>query len=456
MAIHYKLVKIMKDGEIVELSIDGLGKHGEGVATLNGLLIFVDGALPKERVRVRLNLIKPVYAKAQLLSIEHANENRINPPCTRYKDCGGCQVMHLSYAGQLQTKSQMVKDALKEIGGFPTAHVLPCLASPKPFHYRNKIQLPVAKKGAEVVAGFYRRGSHEIVPYEECLVHHDSMEKSVLVIRELCQSSSVEPYCEATQTGTLRHFLLRANEKGEQLIGLVTNGRQKSAVRLLAQQIQSSLKNVIGIVENINRKKQNTILGDENNLLIGRSFLQEKIENLTFNISLPSFFQVNLPAAKILYTTALNFADIDQNTTVLDAYCGIGTMSLLASRLARKVIGAECVEQAVLDARENAQVNGIANAEFIIAKIEENVALFKDIDVALVNPPRQGLDAKVVAAINEYGPRRVVYISCNPATLARDARMLEHYTLLKVQPVDMFPQTMHVESVALFERHEHL
>ncbi len=438
----------MKKEEIVELSIKKLGKHGEGVAYLNKLPIFIDGALPNEKVKAKIILKKPSYQQAQLLSISHEHKERIQPLCSSFKECGGCQIMHLSYQSQLEAKWQLVKDAFKTIN-FDT--ILPCLASPMPFYYRNKLQLPVTKINNKIFMGFYEKFSHKIIPYKQCLIHHSAVEESVLAIYNFLQTSSVEPYCENTKTGTLRHILLRTNQKGEQLVGLITTGRQKSALKLLAEQIQS-LKNIIGVVENSNKNTTNTILGNKNILLTGKSFLHEKISNLNFKISLPSFFQVNLSAAEILYKTALDFAELDKNSIVLDAYCGIGTLSLMAARLAKQVIGAECIEQAVLDAEENARLNKITNAQFVKAKIEEKVELFKNINIAFINPPRQGVNIQVINALNEYGPQRLVYISCNPHTLARDAHMLKGYKLIKIQPVDMFPQTMHIESVALLKR----
>lgn len=442
----------MKPGEIVELIISSLGKHGEGVAMLKGLPIFVDGALPKEKVRARIQTIKSTYGNAELISIISDHKQRVLPPCSRFDHCGGCQVMHLSYEGQLEAKFNVVKEAFKNVDGASTIQFFPCIASVHPFNYRNKIQLPVLRIGDSLVAGFYRRGSHEIIPYEQCLVHHEVMEKSAAAIRSLIQDSPVETYCEITQKGTLRHFIMRANQKGELLLGFVTNGQQRAEIKQLADHIQSVVSNVVGVVENINTKKQNAILGDTTIPLSGSYFLTEEIDNLSFKISLPSFFQINLLTAKILYSIALDFAQIHKDSVVLDAYCGIGTMTLLASRLCKNIIGAECVPEAVLDAQENARINGITNAQFVNAKIEEHIELFRGIDTALINPPRQGLNAHVVSALNNFGPQRFVYISCNPYTLARDTQMLKEYHLRKVQPVDMFPQTMHVESVALFER----
>ncbi len=443
---------MLERGVTVDLTISALGVNGEGVAKLDGFTVFVDGALPNEEVSAKVNLIKPSYAKGELIHIKKADDQRVMPACRRYEECGGCHIMHLAYLAQLARKTQLVKDALKHIGGQKDAVVLPCIASPEPFHYRNKIQLPVGRVSDGIVTGFYRRGSHDIVPYDRCLTHHPSMEETVMVVRQLLQTAKLEPYSEQSTRGTLRHLLIRANGCGKQLVGLVTTGRQQKNIMAFAHAIMSAAPNVVGVVESINTRAQNVILGDQARPLVGTPYLLEQLNGLTFKVSLESFFQVNLKAALLLYATALDFAAITANDIVLDAYCGTGTMSLLAARRAKRVVGAECVSQAVRDAEENAQANGIANAKFVVGNVEEKIELFKGIDIALVNPPRKGLDERVVHAINTYGPKRVVYVSCNPATLSRDIKMLSNYRLAKVQPIDMFPQTMHVESVALLER----
>jgi 23S rRNA (uracil1939-C5)-methyltransferase len=443
---------VIEKGSIHNLTISSLGINGEGVAKIDGFTVFVEGALPQEEVTAAITSTRPSYAKASLISINKADGARVLPPCSRYAECGGCQIMHLAYDAQLMRKAQLVKDALKHIGGLADADVLPCIPSPEAFHYRNKIQLPVGRARGKIVTGFYRRGSHDIVPYERCLIHHPSMEETVVILRSLVERSKIEPYCEATTKGTLRHMLIRANADGEQLIGLVTTGRESAAIAELARAIMAAAPYVVGVVLSINKKVQNVILGEKAQSLAGTPYLTERIGGLRFRISMESFFQVNLKAAQILYDTAINSAQIDNTTTVLDAYCGTGTMSLLAARQAKTVIGAECVSQAVRDAERNARENNITNVKFVVGKVEERTELFRGIDVALVNPPRKGLDARVVMAIDDFGPRRLVYVSCNPATLARDVKMLTNYRLINVQPVDMFPQTMHVESVAVLER----
>ncbi len=443
---------MLNHGEILDLYINALGINGEGVAKHHGFTVFVDGALPNETVAAKIGVVKSSYAKGDLIEVKKADEHRVEPPCSRYHECGGCHIMHLAYEAQRARKTQSVKDALKHIGGIVDANVLPCIASPEPFFYRNKIQLPVGNKDGEIVTGFYRRGSHDIVPYERCLVHHSSMEDTVNIVKALLPTSRVESYNEGARRGTLRHIIIRANSQGQQLIGLVTTGQQKNQIRRLAEAIKQSMPVVVGVIESINQKVQNVILGDRDRLLVGDPFIQEDLAGLTFQISLASFFQVNIKAATILYETALDFAKIDSTSRVLDAYCGTGTMSLLAAKRAQLVIGIECVQQAVHDAKKNAHRNNMANAHFYVGHVEDNVELFNNIDIALVNPPRKGLEPRVTTAIDSHGPQRVVYVSCNPATLARDVRMLTNYNLIKVQPVDMFPQTMHVESVALLER----
>ena len=436
----------------VELSINKLGINGEGVARLDSYTLFVDGALPGEKVTATIEQRKKSYGRARILSIEEPSKNRISPLCSRFNDCGGCQIMHLEYQEQCRQKTALVQDTLRHLGGFDDVDVSPCLASPHPFHYRNKIQLPVTKRAGSIEMGFYRRGSHEIVSYDRCFVHHRSMEESVEKIRQLLEHSGIEPYCEKSLSGSLRHVIIRSNNRGEQLIGLVTTGRQGSKLLKFAQKLMASLNSCIGVVKSVNDKAQNTIIGDKNYLLAGSAFLMEEICGIEFKISLPSFFQVNPGAAQLLYEQALDFAEVDGAKTVLDAYCGIGTLSLISARHAKRVIGIECVEQAIVDAEENARHNNVDNAQFFCGRVEDFVHLFLDVDVAFINPPRKGVDPSVVDALNAFGPKRLVYISCNPATLARDAKMLIKYRLVKAQPVDMFPQTMHVESVVRFDR----
>lgn len=451
MAKSSKIVAL-KRGEIVDIVVHGLGVSGEGVGRINGFTVFVDGALPQEKITAKIEDVKPKYAKARLTQIVDVNSQRISPMCSRYEECGGCHIMHLSYEAQLTHKTQIVIDAMERIGGIKNANILPCIPSPAQVHYRNKIQLPVAMMNEQVVSGFYRRGSHDIVPYDKCHVHHEAMDETVHGIHQLLQASAIQPYDEKTTKGTLRHLIIRANNVGEQLIGIVTTGRQKTETKVLADQIKKFLPRVVGVVLSINSKADNAILGNRSHTLCGQPFLVEELMGLQFKISLESFFQINRAAVEILYNTALNYANINADSIVLDAYCGIGTMSLLAARRARRVIGAEVVAQAVSDAKENAQRNQLTNVEFLVAKVEERTDLFREIDVALINPPRKGLDNNVVRALNAHGPERIVYVSCNPATLARDIRGLDSYQLIKVQPVDMFPQTMHVESVALLTR----
>ncbi len=443
---------MINSGSTCSLTIDGIGINGEGVGKYNGFTLFVEGALPTEEIVARIGMVKKSYAKASLVSVKKPSVERVDAPCQRFAECGGCQIMHLSYDAQLKSKTRMVKDALKHIGRKDSAEVLDCISSPKDFQYRNKIQLPVGKVDDETRIGFYKRGSHEIIPYEKCLIHHPSMEDTVSQIKSLIKQSTIAPYCEKTRHGTLRHIIIRANDEGQQLLGLVTTGRKHAEVKAFAALLMQKLEGVVGVVESVNNKAQNTILGEHSRLLLGNDFLIEQIQGLKFKISLESFFQVNLAAASLLYDQALSLAKIDANTRVLDAYCGTGTLSLLSAKRAKSVIGIECVEQAVKDARENAKLNQITNARFAVGRVEDKIELFRDIDVALVNPPRKGLDERVVQALNDHGPGRVVYISCNPATLARDVLGLKDYSLVKVQPVDMFPQTMHVESVALLER----
>ena len=440
----------MKQNDEIFLHTTDLGKSGEGIAYYKNKKIFVKQALKDEKIVAKITNIKQEYAEAQIVKIEKSHPFRIKPACTKFKDCGACNLMHLDYEYQLNYKKQIISDALAKLSYFNESMVFNCIASPKPLFYRNKVQLPLGLDN-KVICGFYKEKSHEIIPYTQRLVHDEAMKDTALIITNCINNTNIKPYCEKTHHGLLRHFIIRINKQKEMLIGLVAT-RQEQILYNLANNIINALKNIKGVVLSVNNLAHNKILGDNYQLLLGQDFLIEEILGLQFRLSLPSFFQINRLGAEILYSTALNFANLKATDKAIDAYCGVGTLSLLAATKCQKVIGIECIKQAVIDADKNAELNQIKNANFICGLVQEQTHLFKDIDVAFVNPPRKGMDKEVVKAINDFGPTKVVYISCNPQTLARDILEMSNYKLIKVQPIDMFPQTVHVESVAFLEK----
>lgn len=346
--------------------------------------------------------------------------------------------MHLSYPGQLQMKRQRVIDALTRIGKLKNCEVLPCRPSPFPLHYRNKIQLPV-KEGVKI--GLYARASHDLVEVDSCHIHCPLGEK---VYRELRRI--IPPY----KLVELRHILVKtAINREEVLVILVTAGKITPALRQMAQEIMAACPQVKGVVHNCQPNEGNTVLGTETQAIEGEGHIMEKLCGLTFKVSPASFFQVNPAQAEHLYLFALECAQLTGSETILDAYCGVGTLALIFAKKGKKVIGIECVPEAIRDAKENAALNGIDNVSFICAPAEKMIGTLSKVDVAILNPPRKGCDPAFLSGLQRLKPGRVVYISCDPGTLARDLAKLHEmgYVIEKIQPFDMFPQTAHVECV---------
>lgn len=417
--------------EKISVSIERLGIYGEGVGSWNGFTIFVDGALPGEKVEARVVDVRKNFARAKVLQTFEQSPDRVKPPCPVFGRCGGCQIMHLEYGKQLEVKRARVQDALQRIGKID-AKVADCLPSPVQFDYRNKIQMP-CKEGR---LGLYAFNTHELVEIEKCYIHCPLGEKVFQAIRGLGLEK-------------MRYVIIKSAVRTNQaLVILVTHSGVD--VQKLGAQIQEMLPEIRGVVQNINDTEGNTILGKENRLLAGEGFIHDTICGLTFKVSPVSFFQVNYAQVEKMYEKAVELCALTGNETVLDAYCGVGTLSLLLAQKAKHVIGVESIPAAIDDARENSQINGITNVEFKCAAVDQ--VKLESIDVALVNPPRKGCDPEFLNHLMSVMPKRIVYISCDPATLARDLALFSpNYHINTVQPFDMFPQTVHVETVVLLE-----
>ena len=429
-----------------QIKIHGLGSSGEGVGKFDGLAIFVEGALPDEEILVEIETLKKNYAVGRLVEIVKASSERAEPFCPLYKDCGGCQLQHLSYAAQLSRKRQQVVDAIERIGKLGGVEIFETLGMDNPLRYRNKMQFPVGKN---LQIGCFARGSHKIIDTSSCLIQNELNDKILAAVRNVAKKFNLQPYDEDTHRGFLRHVMGRVGCNGEFMIVLVTATKnfpnEKNFVRALLKEIP----NVTSIQQNVQTFRNNVILGRETKILYGKPTIHDKIGKLTFNISARSFFQVNTTQAEVLYKTALDFAELHGHETIIDAYCGTGTISLFMARKARKVIGVEVVSSAVADAKKNARENNIRNAEFIVGNAVKVIPkLFEPVDVVVVDPPRAGCDKKVLETFAAMKPEKIIYVSCNPATLARDLKILDDlgYRAKKIQPVDMF--TSHVESVA--------
>ena len=444
-----------KVNDIVKLQISGLGSSGEGVGKAQGFTVFVKGALPGETVKVKLFQVKKSYASGNILSVEQASAQRVEPPCPYYKTCGGCQLQHLSYEGQLAVKRQQVQDALERIGHIEGCEVLPVIGMTNPWHYRNKMQFPVAKTRGEIQIGCYAALTHNVIDINDCIIQKQANNKIMQVVRRWMQQFNIAAYDENTGKGVVRHVMGRVGIKtGDVMAVIITACYDIPHAGELVTMLKSEVGGLKSIVQNINKKRTNIIMGSKNRVLYGKSTIKDKLGNLKFNISPLSFFQVNSEQTEKLYATALDFASLRGGETVIDCYCGTGTISLYLAQKAGKVYGIEIVEPAIKDANANAAANNISNAQFICgdAAIEMPALLSKGVkpDVVLLDPPRAGCDKKVLAAIAEVKPHKIVYVSCNPASLARDMAFLtEHgYKATKAQPVDMFPMTHHVETVA--------
>mgnify|MGYP000297486471 CR=1 FL=1 len=438
-----------------EMNIDSLGSSGEGVGRIQGFAVFVEGALPGERVLVKIVKVAKSYAYGKLLHIIQKSPDRVEPRCPYFRACGGCQLQHLSYEGQLKYKSQLVRDALERIGGLNNVEVLPAIGMEEPWRYRNKAQYPVGMIKNKLALGFYAARSHNLIDINDCPIQHEINEKVTSLVRKFIQTYNIPVYQESTHKGIIRHVVTKVGFKSNQLmVIIVTNGelpRKKELVSIL----RDGLPAITSIVQNYQTEKTNVILGSRNVTLWGSDCIMDAIGDLKFKISPLSFFQVNPVQTEKLYTKALEYAALTGKETVIDAYCGIGTISLFLARKAAKVYGVEIVPQAIEDARENARINGIENAEFITGESEVVIPRLSKLgikaDVVVVDPPRKGCDAELLDTIAEMSPERMVYVSCNPATLARDLKYMveKGYQVKKVQPVDMFPQGHHVETVVL-------
>lgn len=436
------------------VTIEGYGEGGMGVARIDGRVVFVHGALRGEKCRVLILKTLKSVAFAKVLEVLEPSSERITPDCPYFPRCGGCTYRHIRYEEELRLKKQRVQDNLSRIGGSDVT-VEEILGAQDTLRYRNKAQYPVSKDGA---VGFYRARTHEVIECEHCLLVKPEADAAAEALREYMQSCRVAGYDEKTGRGLVRHLYIRSNAAGESLVCVLVNGDKLPKEDRLVTLLRDACPKCTGIVLGTNTKKGNVILGDRYRTLWGSDRLEDTLCGKTFRLSVPSFYQVNRVQAERLYAKAIEFAGLTGQETVLDLYCGAGTITLALSDHAKKVLGAEIVPEAIDDARENAARNGVKNAEFFcgdasdVAKklARENLRP----DVITVDPPRKGLAADVVESIAEMQPQRVVYVSCDSATMARDVKRLADlgYTAQRACAVDMFPRADHVETVCLLSK----
>ena len=439
------------------VDIVDIGQGGVGIGKFEGFTVFVDGGLVKDKIKVKITKSKKNYAVGDIVEIIEPSPYRVERKCSKeLKDCGGCQIQELDYQEQLNIKTNEVKQVISRIGKLEDVVVHPALGMEEPFRYRNKAQFPIQKVDGSPVIGFYKKKSHDIIPTDQCIIQHDVNDKIIKIIKTYIRAYKVSVYDEKTHTGVLRHLVTKVGfTSKEVMVVLVANGRKLPYLNELASVLKENIPGFKTLVVNVNREKTNVTLGNENRVMYGDGKINDNIGDLVFEISPLSFFQVNPVQTEVLYNKALEYAALGENDTVFDIYCGIGTISLFLAQRAKKVYGIEIVEEAIKDAKRNAEINNLDNVEFYVGKAEDVVPKMykqgKRANVVVVDPPRKGCDEKVLDTIVSMQPDRVVYVSCNPSTLARDLAYLNEkgYKSLEVQPVDMFPHSVHIENVAL-------
>ncbi len=447
---------MLKEGNTYSAVIDGYASGGEGVARIDGMAVFVKGALRGERAEVFIEHVGHSAAWGRVARLIEPSPARIEPDCPYYGSCGGCQFRHMTYAEELEAKRRRVEDALRRIGGAELP-VPVIYGAENTLRYRNKVQFPVA----DGAIGYYQGRTHRVVDIEDCLLQPELDTVCRAAMKEWMEQYHVPAYSEKTGKGLVRHLFLRTNSAGEALCCVVANGDQLPHEEELVGCLRAAAPTLGGVVLSVNTRKTNVILGTEYRTLWGRDWLEEELCGHRFRLSVPSFFQVDRAQAEVLYGRALEFAGLTGSETVVELYCGIGTISLTLAERAKQVIGVEAVPQAVADARENARRNGLeGKAQFECGDAGELAAKLERKGVrphvVVVDPPRKGLAVEVTDTIARMAPERVVYVSCDPATLARDVKRFAAlgYEARRAEAVDLFPRTAHVETVVLMSRVE--
>ncbi len=446
---------VVKNEKYVVDIIDN-GFEGEGIAKIDGLTVFVPGSIKGEKCEILIVKVLASHAYGKIVNIIEKSENRKESDCATYKRCGGCSLRHMTYESTLKLKRQVVQNLVNK-GLKKKVEVLETIGMENPYNYRNKAQYPVGLNSeGQPEVGVFAQRTHTIIPIQTCLIQTEISQKIAKTILNFVKEKNIQVYNEENQKGLLRHIVIKVGKYTNQVMCiLVVNDSKFNQEQELVKLLCEKYPEIKTIVKNINNKNTNVILGKENINLYGNGYIEDKLGEYIFKISPMSFYQVNPVQAEILYTTAINQANLDRNDILFDLYCGIGTIGIFASKYVNKVYGIEIVPQAIEDAKENAKINDVKNIEFICGDVEvafdELINKEKIVPSAIiVDPPRKGLDNKTVENIAKIKPAKLVYISCNPATMVRDLAKLEDiYNIKTIQPVDMFPWTSSVETVTI-------
>ena len=467
----------MKKNDLFEVTIEDMSKDGEGIGHVDGLTVFVKDTAPGDRIRARLVKEKKNLAYGRLEEVLEPSPDRVTPVCEKARSCGGCTMQHISYSRQLEQKASYVENCLRRIGGVADAADLmePILGMEEPYAFRNKMQFPVGTdREGRPELGFYAGRTHALIPLSDCPVGHPVNRELLQAMREYLSEAAVPVYDEETHTGLVRHVLTRVGfGTGQVMVCIVANGEKLPKQELLIGKLEQAVETynrrredspeltLSSVTLNVNKDKTNRILGFSSRVLAGAPVIEDTIGDIRFEIAPESFFQVNPVQTEKLYGRALEYAGLTGEETVWDMYCGIGTISLFLAKKAKKVFGVEIVPRAIENAKRNAELNGFENTEFFVGKAEEIVPkLYAEepdryrADVVVVDPPRKGCDRELLETLIAMAPKRIVYVSCDPATLARDVAILREggYLPQRVTPTDMFPQSSHVECIACIQR----
>lgn len=439
---------------IVEI-IDN-GCDGEGITKINNFTVFVPNTIKGEKVKIQIVKVTTSHAFGKMIELIEKSDIRKEVDCETYKRCGGCNLRHIRYEETLKLKRNIVQNLINKTLE-TKIEVEPTIGMEEPYYYRNKAQYPIGKDSVgQAITGIYANRSHEIIPIQECKIQSIESQEIIKFIIEYLRKNGIPAYDEKTKQGILRHVVIKVGKNTQEIMCiLVVNKKEFKQEQKLVEEIVKRFPKIKTIIKNINSKNTNVILGDTNIILYGKGYIYDRLEEYTFKISPMSFYQINPIQTEKLYNYSKNMANLSKEDIVLDLYCGIGTISIFVSKYVKKVYGIEIVEQAIQDAKENCKINNITNAEFMVGDVEDKLPIFlkeKNIKatVIFVDPPRRGLDTNTIMNLLKINAKKIVYISCNPATLIRDIKLLQgKYELKQIQPIDMFPFTSHVECVSV-------
>ncbi|WP_338471790.1 23S rRNA (uracil(1939)-C(5))-methyltransferase RlmD [Niallia sp. XMNu-256] len=449
----------VQQGQTFPLTIKRLGINGEGVGYFKKQVVFVPGALPGEEVVVEATKVQPKYAEARIKKIRKKSEYRIEPQCPVYQECGGCQLQHLSYDGQLKEKRDIVIQSFERHTKLPTEQldIRETIGMEDPWNYRNKSQFQVGQKDGKILAGLYGMNSHHLINIDQCMVQHPKTNKAVGTVKKILQKLQIPIYNEKTRKGIVRTIVARVGVgTGELQIVLITAKRELPKKEQLVEEVRKRLPEVKSIMQNINGQKTSLIFGEETVHLAGKDFIQETLGDLSFELSARTFFQLNPEQTVKLYNEVKKAANLTGKEKVVDAYCGVGTIGLWVADQAVEVRGMDVIKESIQDAKKNANRHGIKHAKYVIGKAEVVLPKWAKEgwvpDVVIVDPPRTGMDEQLLNTLLKVKPKKIVYVSCNPSTLAKDISVLsKKYKVEYIQPLDMFPQTSNVEVVTKLE-----